>query len=330
MDICIFFIILTLIYINGLTDAPNAIATLVGTKVMSFDKARKMAAICEVCGIIVMSFISISVAENISAMLDFSDPKLGLIGLGIGMLSTILFSGIACIFGIPTSESHGLIAGITGSAIAIGGIEAINFGEWISVVIGLMWSIIGAVIFTSLIYLFFHKTIRNFKEKYQKKLQVISACGISFMHGAQDGLKFIGILVLYNSLISGGKVPLYIDLKENIVVIIITAITMALGVLKGGKNIVKTVGENMTELSNELALCSDFATIITLLFASLIGMPVSTTHAKTLSILMMGKLGGVKNNKKTVKEILKAWILTFPICVGIGLLLMKGIMYLGK
>ena len=326
MDICIFFIILALIYINGLTDAPNAIATLVGTKVMPFDKARKMAAVCEVGGIIIMSFISISVAENISSMIDFSNPKLGLIGLGIGMLSTIIYSGIACIFGIPTSESHGLIAGITGSAIAIGGIEAINFGEWISVVIGLVWSIIGAVVFTSLIYLFFHKTIKNLKEKYQKKLQIISACGISFMHGAQDGLKFIGILVIYNSLISGGKVPLYIDLKENIVVIIICAITMALGVLKGGKNIVKTVGENMTELNNELALCSDFATIITLMFASLIGMPVSTTHAKTLSILMVGKLGRVKSDGKTVGDIVKAWVMTFPICGGIAYVLMKIIM----
>jgi len=325
MDICIFFIILTLIYINGLTDAPNAIATLVGTKVMPFDKARKMAAICEVCGIIVMSFISISVAENISSMIDFSDPKLGLIGLGIGMISTILFSGIACIFGIPTSESHGLIAGITGSAIAIGGIEAINFGEWISVVIGLVWSIIGSVVFTSLIYLFFHKTIKNLKEKYKKKLQVISASGISFMHGAQDGLKFIGILVLYNSLISGGKVPLYIELKDNIAVIIICAIVMALGVLKGGKNIVETVGEKITSLSNELALCSDFSTILILLFASLTGMPVSTTHAKTLSILMVGKLGKVKTDGNTVKDIVKAWILTFPICSGIAYVLMKTI-----
>ena len=109
--------------------------------------------------------------------------------------------------------------------------------------------------------------------------------------------------------------------------IIICAITMALGVLKGGKNIVETVGENMTELNNELALCSDFATIITLMFASLIGMPVSTTHAKTLSILIVGKLGKVNSDKNTVKDIVKAWILTFPVCGAIAYLLMRGVMW---
>ncbi len=103
-------IIVLLIFTNGVTDAPNAIATLVGSKVMKFRKAAIISAVCNFIGIIVMSFINISVADCISSMVDLSAGQNGIIVLISAMLSVIIFALIAMQFGIPTSETHGLVA----------------------------------------------------------------------------------------------------------------------------------------------------------------------------------------------------------------------------
>ena len=118
INVFVFLVILILTFINGLTDATNAISTLVGTKVMSFRKACMLSSFFDMIGIIVMYNINSSVVDCISGIAILPDGKLGLIALAIGMISTILFSTIAMFFGVPTSESHGLIAGITGAAIA--------------------------------------------------------------------------------------------------------------------------------------------------------------------------------------------------------------------
>ena len=114
-----FIMIIILIFTNAITDAPNAIATLVGTKVMPFRKAANLSAVFNFIGIIVMSFINISVANCISSMVDLKDSENGMIVLLSGIISVILFALVAMKFGIPTSETHGLIAGLTGAAVAV-------------------------------------------------------------------------------------------------------------------------------------------------------------------------------------------------------------------
>ena len=145
--------IVLLIFTNGITDAPNAIATLVGSNVMKFKKAAIISAIFNFLGIIIMSFINISVADNISSMVNLSSGKDGIIGLIAGIVSVIIFALIAMQFGIPTSETHGLVAGLTGSAIAIYGINSINGEEWGSIGVGLIWSILGTFIISYFIVL---------------------------------------------------------------------------------------------------------------------------------------------------------------------------------
>lgn len=137
-----FISITILIFVNGFTDAPNSITTIVSTKVMSFKKASLVSAIFNVLGILIMSMISFKVADGISSIVILEPGKLGLIALISSILSCSIFSAISSVFGIPTSETHGLISGLTGSSIVIGSFKNINFKEWVNVIIGLIWSVL--------------------------------------------------------------------------------------------------------------------------------------------------------------------------------------------
>lgn len=314
MEFLILIIITILIFTNALTDAPNAIATLVGAKVMEFKKAAKLSAVFNLIGIIVMSFINFSVADCISSMVNINDGINGYIVLISAMLSVIIFALIALRFGIPTSETHALTAGLTGATIAIYGIKAVNFNEWLNVIIGLIWSILGTLVVSKIITKIFKKIIKKLSENKIKSAQIISTCGISFMHGAQDGQKFIGILIIFTSLINKIQIPDVANPLNYIYIIIFTSIVMAVGVSFGGRKIVQNIGTDMVCLNMKEGLLSDITTVFTLVVASLTGLPVSTTHAKTMSIIGVGKCSGSKFNSKKVIDICKAWIFTFPVC----------------
>jgi PiT family inorganic phosphate transporter len=184
-----FIIIVVLIFINGFTDAPNAITTVVSTKVLNFRKAAFLSAVFNVVGIIVMSLINFSVADCISSIVILENGNRGLIALCSSMLAVIIFSAVASIFGIPTSETHGLIAGLTGSAIVIGNFSNVNLNEWINVIIGLIWSVVGSLIIVKIIYKLLKEKFYKINIEKIKKYQKYSAYGLSFMHGAQDRSK---------------------------------------------------------------------------------------------------------------------------------------------
>lgn len=312
-----FITITLLIFTNAITDAPNAICTLVGTKVMKFKKAAKLSAIFNFIGIIVMSIINISVANCISSMVRLNDGVLGMVGLTSAILTVVIFALVAMQFGNPTSETHGLVAGLTGSALALYGIEAVNLNEWKNVIIGLAWSILGTFIISYIVSKLLKRVAKMISERKIEKAQIISACGMSFMHGAQDGQKFIGILIIFTSILKNQEVPININPMNYIWIILFVAAVMWIGASLGGRKIVEKVGSEMVELNKEEALFSDLTTVLTLFIASINGIPVSTTHAKTVSIIGVGKSYKKKIDKNEIMSIIKAWIWTFPIC-GMG------------
>ena len=314
-------IIIALILTNAVTDAPNAISTIVGTKTMDFKKAAKLSAIFNFIGIVLMSFVNISVAECISSMVNLDDGINGMLGLACAITGVVIFAIIAMQFGIPTSETHGLVAGLTGSGLAIYGIKAINWGEWKNVLIGLAWSILGTYIISKILVKILKKKFEKMKEKNIEKAQIFGCIGMSFMHGAQDGQKFIGVLIIMLSIMKGTQIGSTINPSNYVLIIFIVAILMAIGVSIGGKKIVDNIGSDMVVLNKKEALISDIATVITLVIASLTGLPVSTTHAKTVSIIGVGKSNNAKMSHKKISSIFKAWIYTFPICGGISYLL---------
>ena len=193
---------LGVIFVNGWTDAPNAIATCVTTRCLGVRQAIWMSAVFNFLGVFVMTQINSSVASTISNMVDFgTDTSSALIALCAALLSIVVYSVGASIFGIPTSESHSLIAGLSGAAIAIqNGVGGINMSEWVKVLYGLVASLalgfcIGWVVCKGLTILC-RKMDRRRTNQFFTGAEIFGAAAMSFMHGAQDGQKFIGVLFL--------------------------------------------------------------------------------------------------------------------------------------
>ena len=181
------------ILVNGWTDAPNAIATCISTRSISPRKAIILATIFNFLGVFIMTLITPTVAQTIYNMVDFrGNTHNSLIALCAAMFAIVLWATLAWVFGIPTSESHALIAGISGAAIALqGGMGGINGSEWIKVIYGLLMSTIFGLgmgyIIVRIIQILFRFKDRRKTRRFIVNAQIISAAARAFMHGAQDG-----------------------------------------------------------------------------------------------------------------------------------------------
>lgn len=319
---------LGVIFVNGWTDAPNAIATCVTTRCLSVRSAIIMSAGFNFLGVLVMTKINSSVASTISNMVDFGgDTRKALIALCAALFSIVVYSVGASYFGIPTSESHSLIAGLTGAAIAIqNGFEGINMKEWGKVLYGLVLSLILGFalgwIVCKVVTLLFARADRRNTNTFFKGAQIFGAAAMSFMHGAQDGQKFIGVLFLGLAFshgendVSGISIPVWLMLLCSIV--------MALGTSVGGEKIIKSVGMDMVKLEKYQGFSADLAAALCLLFSSVFGIPISTTHTKTTAIMGVGavrRLSAIDFN--VVKDMMLTWVFTFPGCGIISFIMAK-------
>lgn len=319
---------LSVIFVNGWTDAPNAIATCVTTRCMNVRSAIIMSAVFNFLGVFIMTQINSSVASTISNMVDFGgNSRDALVALCAALFSIVVYSVGASYFGIPTSESHSLIAGLSGAAIAIqSGIDGINMAEWAKVLYGLALSLaLGLAtgwVICKIVTLVCREMDRRKTNRFFKGAQIFGAAAMSFMHGAQDGQKFIGVLFLgvafsngQNS-VSGIAIPVWLMLLCSIV--------MALGTSVGGEKIIKSVGMDMVRLEKYQGFSADLSAALCLLYSSLSGIPVSTTHTKTSAIMGVGaakRLSAV--NFGVVKDMVLTWIFTFPGCGLISFIMAK-------
>ncbi|MEJ8752729.1 inorganic phosphate transporter [Lagierella sp. ICN-221743] len=316
------------IFVNGWTDAPNAIATMVSTRTMDVDRAIIMAAIFNFFGVLIMTFVNANVAETLYNMVDFGDDaKMALVGLSAALFAIVLWATAAWYFGIPTSESHALIAGISGAAIAIqSSIDGINGSEWIKVIYGLVMStILGfglGYLVVSIIKLLFWKVDRRKTQNLFKNGQIFGGAAMAFMHGAQDGQKFMGVFLL-GVFLSQGQA--HVDsFHIPIWLMILCSLLMGIGTSIGGKKIIKSVGMDMVKMEKYEGFSADLGAALCLLFSSLLGVPVSTTHVKTTAIMGVGASKGIRNvNLEVVKEMVLTWVLTFPGCGLIGFIMAK-------
>ena len=316
-------LILGVVLVNGWTDAPNAIATCVSTRTIRPKNAIIMAAIFNFLGVLVMTIISSTVAETLHSIADFGEnSSSALIALCAGMVSIVLWAVIAWLFGIPTSESHALIAGVSGAAIAIQkGISGINIEEWKKVIIGLILSAILGFALGYLVTKIIEKICRNLDRRktipFFKKMQIFSGGAMAFMHGAQDGQKFIGIFLLAIELSNGITNSQAISIPFWLM--ILCSLTMTLGTSIGGYKIIKTVGMKMVKLETYQGASADLASSICLFLSTLLGLPVSTTQVKTTAIMGVGASKRISNvNWNVVKNMLLAWVITFPACGLLG------------
>jgi len=324
------------ILVNGWTDAPNAIATCVVTRCMPPKAAILMAAVFNFLGVFVMTLINATVAETITKMVDFgTNPDHAIIALSAALFAIVLWATIAWVFGIPTSESHALIAGLTGSAIALhGSFAGVNGAEWVKVIYGIGISValgfgLGWLVCKA-VTLLFYKANRPKTEPFFRGAQIAGAASMAFMHGAQDGQKFMGVVLLCVYMSQGQGLPKDINIAQDYMwLMVVCSVVMAAGTAMGGKKIIKSVGMDMVKLEKYQGFSADIAAALSLLFCSVFSLPVSTTHAKTTSIMGVGAVKRVSAiNFGVVKEMVLTWVLTFPGCGLVGFLMTKLFMFM--
>ena len=323
-------VLLTLgvIFVNGWTDAPNAIATCITTRCLNARTAILTSAVFNFLGVLIMTHINSSVASTISNMVDFGgNTRESLVALCAALFSIVVYSVTAARFGIPTSESHSLIAGLSGAAIAIqNGVDGINMDEWIKVIYGLVLSLLLGFVcgwaVCKLLTILCAGMNRHKTNRFFQGAEIFGAAAMSFMHGAQDGQKFIGVLFLgvafsnWQGSVSGMVIPVWL--------MILCSTVMGVGTSVGGEKIIKSVGMDMVHLEKYQGFAADLSAAVCLLLSSLFGITVSTTHTKTIGIMGVGAVKRLSAiNFGVVKDMMLTWVFTFPGCGLISFVMAK-------
>jgi inorganic phosphate transporter, PiT family len=324
--VIVLLLVLASEFVNGWTDAPNAIATVVSTRAMSPRAAVVMAVTFNFLGVLLMGT---AVANTIGGIIKLEAGSDSLAVVAAAQLGIIVWGIAAWRFGIPTSESHALIAGLTGAGFAAstrGGlvsVDAINWSAWVKVLQGLLVSsVLGfalGFVVAALVVLVFRGVHRRKANAFFSFAQVASAAAMAFSHGTQDGQKFMGVFA--RALVLGGLLSLGRDgnLVIPLWVMALCSLVMALGTSIGGYRIIKTMGIDMVKLEKYQGFAAEITAAVALLTAASFGIPVSTTHTKATAIMGVGAQRGLRTlNLGIVREMLVAWVLTFPVCALIG------------
>jgi PiT family inorganic phosphate transporter len=303
-------------FVNGWTDAPNAIATVVSTRVLKPSQAVVMAAVLNIVGAIVTgTAVAATIGKGI-----VSPEVIGLPVVAAAMLTIIAWSTVAWRWGIPTSESHELVAGLTGAGLAAAGTSVLLWEGWQKVLIGLAFStLLGfsiSIMLMLALYWILRRTHPATVTRYFSKLQIVSAAFMAFTHGSNDGQKFMGVFALV--LVLGGVMA---EFSVPIWIMVLCGAVMGVGTATGGWRIIHTMGFKLTRLEPVHGFAAETSAGISILLASALGIPLSTTH--TINIAIMG-VGATKRFSAVrwgvAGNIVAAWILTFPICGGLGYL----------
>lgn len=313
------FVIITILlalffdFINGFHDSANAIATVVATKVLSPIKAVSMAAVFNLVGPFVLgTAIATMIGKGVI------DTRIVTVNLIFAALvGAVVWDLITWYLGLPTSSSHALVGGLIGAAIAAAGISSIHSSGVETIVLFMIVSpIIGLMIgflFALMIMRAFRKSHPSKINNYFRRLQLFSAAFYSLTHGTNDAQKTMGIiaLLLITTGISAPATPDKLPIPPW--VIISCAAAIGLGTFFGGWRIVKTMAQKVTRLRPYQGFAAETSSGLVLAFMAHWGIPVSTTHVISSSIMGVGatdKLSAVRWG--IARKIVGAWILTIP------------------
>lgn len=294
-------------YINGFHDTANAIATCVSTRALSVRSAIFMAATLNFAGAMISTKVAATIGKGIVDGANITQMV-----VLAGVVGAIVWDLITWYYGLPSSSSHAIIGGIIGAVFAHAGLSAIKWAGLKKIVLALVLSpvlgtAIGFVVMILIYWLFRNKAPSGLNKNF-RKLQVASAALMAFSHGTADAQKSMGVITL--ALVSYGTLKTFVVPWE---VMVACATAMALGTAAGGWRIIKTVGNDFVKLQPVHGFCVETASAGVILGASAIGMPTSTTHVITSTILGVGlskRLNAV--NWNVAKRILVAWVLTIP------------------
>ena len=301
-------------FINGFHDTDNAIATCVATRALNPKVAIIMSAVLNFVG----AMVSTGVAKTIGGDIVTSPSMVDSVVLIAAISAAIFWNLLTWKVGLPSSSSHALIGGICGAVIISYGIGAINGDGILTIVSGLVLSPVVAMFCGYIMMTLFYIILRNFSKgqvnNVAKRIQVLSAALMAFSHGSNDAQKSMGIITL--ALLSGGfigalEVPVYVKVA--------CALAMSAGTSVGGWNIIRTVGNKIFRMQPVNGLAADLNSAMTIFTATVLHLPVSTTHVVTGSIMGVGWATRFHAVHWSVAyQMVFAWILTIPCTAAVG------------
>jgi len=310
IEVAIAAIIIALIFdfVNGFNDSANSVATVIGTRVLKPIQAVTLSAIANFIGPFIFG---VAVATTIAKGIVSPDDITVYMIIG-GLAGAIGWSTLCTYFGLPISNSHALIGGIMGAGIMGLGFEKLVFDGLSKVFAGIVIAPVGGIIvgflITGLIITVFANRRPGKVNKTFGRLQIISSAWFALTHGANDGQKTMGIIVLI--LFSAGLIP---ELEMPIWVIFAAATAMSLGTFFGGYKVIKTLGVRITKLKPYQGFAAETGGGMMLAIFATLGIPASTTHAITGNIMGAGSVRRRRAVRWNVgKQIVFAWIITIP------------------
>lgn len=312
----IFFVIaLTLLFeiSNGWNDAANAIATVVSTRVLSPLQAVLLAALMNIAGAFFTTAVAKTIGKGIVNPADITQTV-----VAAALIAGFTWNSAMTVLGLPVSASHALIGGVMGAGIAhLGGVQGLNFQGLVKIFTALLVSPLIGIIFG---YIFMKWLMRLFCNlspgtinRYFGRLQLVSAGFMAFSHGSNDAQKGMGVITL--ALVSGGYIK---SLDVPFWVILICALAMGVGTALGGWRVIKTLGHQMLKLQPVHGFAAETSATAVILGASSMGLPVSTTHVITTSIMGVGATKRLTAVRWGIAgKIILAWVLTLPMCLSL-------------
>jgi PiT family inorganic phosphate transporter len=305
-------------YINGFHDSANAIATVVSTKVLTARAAILYAGVLNIAGAFMGTHVASTIGKGIVATESVTQGV-----ILCALLAAIIWNLITWYYGIPSSSSHALIGGLIGASIAKAGYHVVHFeGVARKVLLPMVTSPLigfafGFLCMLSILWIC-ARANPNSVNKYFKKLQLVSSGIMALSHGSNDAQKTMGIITL--ALVSYHALPTF---EVPYWVILGCAVTMGMGTMGGGWRIIRTMGSKMIKLKPVHGFAAETSAAAVILSASYFGIPVSTTHIISTSIMGVGSTRGIHALKwGIVGNIVMAWVLTIPVCMVIA-----GILY---
>jgi PiT family inorganic phosphate transporter len=321
--ICTVLVAVAFDVINGFHDAANSIATIVSTRLMSPRKAVAWAAFFN---FIALFIFHQGVAKTVSSLVkvDASDPAFVWVVLA-GLIGAILWNLLTWFLALPSSSSHAIMGGFSGAGFAYGGSEVLDRSKIFLTAEFIVIAPVLGLVLGSALYLVVARLIRRTRPQHVHQMfrgiRLFSAAAYSIGHGGNDAQKTMGIILAV--LIAGGYVAPGATMGPTwVAVACYTA--MAAGTAMGGWRIIRTLGSKLTRLSSHGAFCAELSGAVTLFAATLLKVPVSTTHTITGAIVGVGsttKLRGIRWG--LASNIVWAWVLTIPASAGVGALCVK-------
>lgn len=315
--IVILIVIFALIFdfINGFHDTANAIATAVSTKALTPRKAIILASSMNFLGALTFTGVAQTITSGIADPFDLNNGTTVILA---ALIAGIIWNLVTWYFGIPSSSSHAIIGGIVGAVIVSSGFNAIHYKGFISILKGLFISpflafAVGFIIYGVIRLIFKNRNLAKTNKKF-RLIQILTAAVQSYAHGTNDAQKSMGIITM--ALIAGGMrtsttVPFWVQVA--------CASAMALGTSVGGWRIIKTVGGKIMKIRPANGVAADITGAIIIFGATLIHLPVSTTHVISSSILGVGSSHRIKGvNWGVAKRMVVTWVITLPISATLG------------